>query len=266
MIVKLQKLPKEFSKLRKEPNLLSYKDFQILVLVEKGKIVGSVRLGLSVDNSQEGIVTDLYYQGESLTIGTQGQSLQGWYAQLLKEAESILKKKGVRKIDAYYLDGPGKLEHFYKAGYVPERRTVEILWDLKGLRVKREGESGDIKIKETTKKVELEELFEDSLQPYWIAPRDFSGKTFFVAYDGEKAIGMVDANLEIGVVIRKGYGGEGLGTGLLRRVLDNLKRKGKEKVTTLATSGLDDYDPQIYLYTMNGGKIVREYICLLKDQ
>ncbi|MDO8452454.1 MAG: GNAT family N-acetyltransferase, partial [bacterium] len=134
MIVKLQKLPKEFRKPRSEPNLLVYKDFQILVLEEKGKIVGSVRAGISTHNPENGLTTDLWIS----ELALQDLALQGYYARLLKEAESSLKKLGVKKVDAYYLDGPGKLEHFYKAGYVPERRMVQILWDLKARSTKHE--------------------------------------------------------------------------------------------------------------------------------
>lgn len=261
MIVKLQKLPREFQKERKEPNLLSYKDFQILVSTDNvGHVGGSVRMGISTDKKSDGLITDLW-GGE----------------EMIKAAEKELKKNGVKKVDAYYLDGPGKLSHYHSLGYVPERRTVEIEWDLKKFPIHNFQFPIKFKILIYKKKdmKEIEELFEDSFQPYWVAWKDgvinsykwlrMVNKSWFVAYKDGRAIGCVDSDLEFGVVIRKGFGGEGLGSALLNHALSSLKKKGRKKVTTLATSGLDDYDPQIYLYTMNGGKIIREYINLQKQ-
>ena len=247
-VVKLQKLPEEFLRPRKEKNLLTYKDFQILLALENDEIVGSVRVGSAIDGNS-GLITD--FNGDPL---------------LIDEAEKILKERGIKNVDAYYLDGPGKLEHFYKKGFEPQRRTVEIEWDLKNQNSKVKSQKYKLKFKDGKDRdlEEIEELFKNSFQPYWVAPYDFKGKSFFVVYEGDKAIGMIDEDLEVGVVIRKGYGGEGLGSTLLNHALLNLKKKGKKKASILVTSGLDDYDPQVYLYTMNGGKIVREYINLQK--
>ena len=261
MIVELQKLPKEFQRERKEPNLLTYTDFEILIYTDKtGEFLGSVRTGICVENPPEGLITDLWVDD----TGMQGVPLRGYYARLLKEAESVLRKKGVKKVDAYYLDGPGKLSHYYSCGYIPQRRTVEIEWDLSEGQIVSGIENTEYSIKTPGKLDEIQELFKNSFQPYWVAPHDFRGKKFFIANKENRAIGMVDEDLEVGVVIRKGFGGDGLGSVLLNTALTSLKKKGKKKVSTLATSGLDDYDPQIYLYTMNGGKIVREYVNLQK--
>lgn len=263
MIIKLRKLPKELSRPRKESNLLIYSEFQVLICTdERGDVYGSIRIGISSHNPKHGLITDLWINN----LGMQGVPLQGCYADLLHEAESVLKKKGVTKVDAYYLDGPGKLEHFYNRGYEPQRRTVEISWDLSKIqKSKIKDQNYNLKVKSgTNDKEEIEELFKNSFQPYWVAPQDFTDKTFFIAYKDDQAVGMIDENLETGVVIRKGFGGERLGSILLNQAFANLKKKGKENASTLATSGLDDYDPQIYLYTMNGGKIVREYINLQK--
>lgn len=273
-IILLKKLPKEFSRPHKEPNLLIYTDFQILISVDmKGQVTGSIRTGINVDDSQEGLITDLWVN----ELRMQGVALRGYYARLLKEAESSLRKLGVKKVDAYYLDGPGRLSYYYSCGYVLQRRTVEIEWELSTKNVskastnvvKRKMKNDKVKIKKFREKdkTELVELLLDAHQSYWSPwsktrlPRF---RDVFVAYKGKQAVGMADEGLEIGVVVRKGFGGEGLGSVLLNHVFRALKKKGKKKAITLATSGLDDYDPQIYLYTMNGGKIVREYVNLQK--
>src|SRR3989344_5125957 len=172
-VIFLKKLPKEFQKPRKEPNLLTYRDFQILVAEERKEVFGSVRVGINAGNPQEGLITDL----SVVNVGMQGDALHGWYARLIKEAESVLKKKRVKKVDAYYLDGPGRLIHYYKAGYVPQRRTVEIEWNLekvpnhksqitnkRSLPLRGKYKIANYKKKDTK---ELEELLLDSHQPYW---------------------------------------------------------------------------------------------------
>ena len=108
-------------------------------------------------------------------------------------------------------------------------------------------------------KKQLEELFVDK-----------SYRVFAAFQDGQM-VGLVDAclsepNLVFGVCVRRDFGVRKLGSTLLKASLSYLREQGLKMAKTLATSGLDDYDPQIYLYTLSaGGKMEKEYIDLRKE-
>ncbi len=84
-----------------------------------------------------------------------------------------------------------------------------------------------------------------------------------------KIIGMCDAKLvedslddfsDWGVLMLRDHPGKGFGQILLYSCLNWLKQKGKKTATITTTSGLDDYDPTVYLYVQScGGKIKGEF-------
>lgn len=273
-IVLLKTLPKEFKGVTFEPNLLRYFQHQILLLVNADKIIGSVRVAMAVDKHTSGLVTDLYVESIHKNTGLEDS--------LIEAAENYLKAKAVTRVDAVYLDGPGILPFFYKKDYAPFRRTVRIEWKLDELNINSEKSSiYEIKLQKVPNIKLLSDLILDSFQPYWtnwieektVEDRkkklsdilSHDDNSYYIAFNDGKALGMVDKKLKWGIVIRRDSIGNNLGSYLLNRVLQDLKKQGYKKAVTFSTSGLDDYDPQIYLYTLRcGGKITREYIDLQK--
>lgn len=282
-IVELAKIPEEFRSAREEANLVTYKDFHILVASnDKDEVLGSIRLGRRVNDPNFGLVTDLLVDEES--------DKKNIEISLIHAAEQKLSEMGIKKVDTVALDGIGHVRHFYNEGYKPLRRTVFISWDLTqkiDLEVNPEFE---IKTFEIFDK-ELVDVIVNSLQPYWTVWKEkatkeqqsqrveellrnlFARKDYrvFGALQDKKLVGLVDVrdkapNLVFGVCIRRDFGGRKLGSTLLAQALSYLSKSGFKSVSTVSTSGLDDYDPQIYLYTLSGaGRIEKEYIGLTKD-
>ena len=72
-------------------------------------------------------------------------------------------------------------------------------------------------------------------------------------------------NMVIGVAVDKDFKAKSFGSGLLLKALSFLKENGLKNAITITTSGLDDYDPTVYLYTLSGkGQILSEYTILVK--
>lgn len=92
---------------------------------------------------------------------------------------------------------------------------------------------------------------------------------FAVGRKNGKIIGMCDAKLvddplddcsDWGVLMVRDHPGKGFGQLLLFSCLNWLKQKGKKTALITTTSGLDDYDPTVYLYVQScGGKIKGEF-------
>lgn len=74
-----------------------------------------------------------------------------------------------------------------------------------------------------------------------------------------------DENMIVGVAVSKEFKAKHFGSNLLKKALQFLKDNGLETALTITTSGLDDYDPTVYLYTLSGkGQILAEYSILIK--
>jgi|GEM_PF-791728 len=94
----------------------------------------------------------------------------------------------------------------------------------------------------------------------------------FLAYSGNRLVGMCDAcsrsesdQLDFGVLVLRDFGGKQLGSALLGRALHWLHDHGLASAQVTTTSGLDDYDPTVYLYNLSyGARIVAEYVVLVK--
>lgn len=71
-------------------------------------------------------------------------------------------------------------------------------------------------------------------------------------------------HIEYGVVVRRQSAGAGIGRALLDAALWWLREQGAAEARTTVTSGLDDYDPLVYLYALAGGQIQGEYVNLVK--
>ncbi len=94
-------------------------------------------------------------------------------------------------------------------------------------------------------------------------------QVFFLARDGDgEIVAACDAldrpegdTFEWGMLAEYNYGVKKLGTALVGRALNWLHDRGRDVARIKTTSGLDDYDPTVYLYTVSGGAtIVREYV------
>ena len=97
-------------------------------------------------------------------------------------------------------------------------------------------------------------------------------QTLFAArFDGD-VVGLCDAKAVIdditfdwGLLVRRDYGGRRMGSALLGHALQWLKAQGLNTARIVTTSGLDDYDPTVYLYASSyGGVISAEYLNLVK--
>ena len=100
-------------------------------------------------------------------------------------------------------------------------------------------------------------------------------QTFFLAYEEGELVGICDAKdapegqdtFDLCVLVSRGYGGRQLGSTLLDHALDWLQRRGRATAEFTSTSGLDDYDPLIYLATVSTGAQIRgEFLNLVKTR
>lgn len=100
-------------------------------------------------------------------------------------------------------------------------------------------------------------------------------QTFFLAYKGDELIGLCDAKdapdghdtFDWCVLVTRHEGGKGLGSTLLDHALEWLEARGRHRAEYTSTSGLDDYDPLIYLSTVATGATIRgEFLNLVKNR
>jgi predicted N-acetyltransferase YhbS len=100
-------------------------------------------------------------------------------------------------------------------------------------------------------------------------------QTYFLAYRDGRLVGLCDAKVapageetfEWCVLVAREYGGRQLGSTLFDHALEWLERQGCAHAEYTSTSGLDDYDPLIYLATVAaGGSIRGEFLNLVKTR
>ena len=100
-------------------------------------------------------------------------------------------------------------------------------------------------------------------------------QTFFFAYQDGELIGLCDAKdapegedtFDWCVLVSRHFGGKGLGSTLLDHALAWLHARGRRYAEYTSTSGLDDYDPLIYLSTVATGAQIRgEFLNLVKNR
>lgn len=109
---------------------------------------------------------------------------------------------------------------------------------------------------------------QDSAPAVWVTAR--------LSSDGSnngKLIGLCDARaiqkeneeqILWGVLMEREHPGKGFGQLLLLTALHWLASQGLKTASTIATSGMDDFDPTVYLYTLSGAKIEGEFLNLVK--
>lgn len=100
-------------------------------------------------------------------------------------------------------------------------------------------------------------------------------QTYFLAYQGDTLVGLCDAKDAPGsqdtfdwcVLVSRSFTGKALGSTLLDHALEWLASRGRKTAEYTATSGLDDYDPIIYLSTVvTGAQIRGEFLNLVKNR
>jgi predicted N-acetyltransferase YhbS len=100
-------------------------------------------------------------------------------------------------------------------------------------------------------------------------------QTYFLAYQQGQLVGLCDAKdapegedtFEWCALVAREYGGRGLGSALIGAALEWLQARGRPTAEFTATSGLDDYDPLIYLATVATGAQIRgEFLNLVKNR
>lgn len=100
-------------------------------------------------------------------------------------------------------------------------------------------------------------------------------QTFFLAYKNGELVGLCDAKdtpegedtFDWCVLVTRQDGGKGIGSTLLDSALEWLAQRGHKTAEYTSTSGLDDYDPLIYLSTVVTGAGIRgEFLDLVKTR
>ncbi|MBI3115092.1 MAG: GNAT family N-acetyltransferase [Candidatus Kerfeldbacteria bacterium] len=104
--------------------------------------------------------------------------------------------------------------------------------------------------------------------------REFNAVTpqrMVIARQGRKIIGLCDVkadpeeSMDWGVLISRDVGGRAVGSALLGPALGWLREQGVQTAQVTTTSGLDDYDPVVYLYVLVSGAQIRgEFLVLRK--
>ncbi len=97
-------------------------------------------------------------------------------------------------------------------------------------------------------------------------------QTLFAARIDGEAVALCDAKaaadditFDWGLLVRRDFGGRRIGSALLGHALHWLKAQGLASARIVTTSGLDDYDPTVYLYAAAHGGVIRaEYLNLVK--
>lgn len=92
-----------------------------------------------------------------------------------------------------------------------------------------------------------------------------------IAQNNGHIVGLCDAkadpddSMDWGVLIHRDSHSRQLGSALLKPALDWLRQQGLKTAQMTTTSGLDDYDPTVYLYVLVGGAQMRgEFLVLRK--
>ncbi|HEU5316642.1 MAG TPA: GNAT family N-acetyltransferase [Chloroflexota bacterium] len=100
-------------------------------------------------------------------------------------------------------------------------------------------------------------------------------QTYFLAYQGDALVGLCDAKdapegqdtFDWCVLVSRSFTGKALGSTLLDHALEWFAARGRKTAEYTATSGLDDYDPIIYLSTVvTGAQIRGEFLNLVKNR
>lgn len=100
-------------------------------------------------------------------------------------------------------------------------------------------------------------------------------QTYFLAHRDGRLVGLCDAKaspegqdtFEWCVLVAREFGGRQLGSTLLDHALEWLRQRGRTTAEYTSTSGLDDYDPLIYLSTVAAGAQIRgEFLNLVKNR
>lgn len=269
------KVPHLLDTARDEPDLLLYGPSTIFVASSGKKVLGGVRVAARVDNVAAGIITDLVVQNEDV-----GSSL-------IKHAESHLRGRGITYVNSVVLDGRGLVRYFYREGYEPKRRTVCMVWDLDKLPEPEHNPAFEIVRITKVDTIKVARFIASSYQPYWVfwkeAKNPFKavlerlatesnqkGHAFWAAYYKRKMVGFVDANdsgtFSWGVLLARDHPGKKIGCTLLVTALSWLKEHGITRAKFTVTSGLDDYDPVVYVATLSTGAIIgNEYVVLQKE-
>ena len=210
-----------------------------------------------------GLLTDLFFEDGSMALPSA----------LIQAGEYLLKKKGAVTFSALAADGRGLIGPFYKAGYKPVRRTVLLRWDLGVLPAIEVNTSLTLKTFDRATP-HISRFIKESYQPYWVPWKgkslDSIGRMvpartrFFAVYQRKQMVGLTEPFF-FGPMMQKGALGRKIGSTMMASALQWLKDQGIKKAQWTTTSGLDDYDPAVYLATLStGAKIEKEYIVLEK--
>jgi RimJ/RimL family protein N-acetyltransferase len=73
-----------------------------------------------------------------------------------------------------------------------------------------------------------------------------------------------DENFDWGILITRNHPGKGVARHMLFTALHWLKSQGAKKALVTTTSGMDDFDPTVYLYTLSGATILGEFLNCVK--
>ncbi len=301
-IVQSNELPQELTHVHREPNLLWYGPSTLLVAKEGEVTLGVIRTALrehptvrhgfiaDLMVSRAGVAEALIAEAERLlfaqditkidAVVVDGQNLT---APFLKEGYWVSRKTVVIEWDlskiprAEIIPGvtfeltatpdPEELTDFIIRSYQPYWRwwkddAFDRIWE----RIDYPAQEPDAVEQETlranrSKIIEMLKVFNKT-----------TPQRMVIARKGGRIIGMCDAtavkddeNLDWGVLMTRDHPGKGFGKALLVPALEWLKSQGLTHASVTTTSGLDDFDPTVYLYAEScGGVIKGEFLNLVK--
>ncbi len=156
-----------------------------------------------------------------------------------------------------------ELEDFILDSYQPYWRFwKEYKQDMRWIRVEygedEEAPESDEIREEMRRRVRerLDEFDRDEDQVFFLARRDGELIAVCDALDSDRG-----DTFEWGMMAEYDYGVKNLGSALVGRALNWLHDRGHETARIKTTSGLDDFDPTVYLYTAaNNAQILGEYV------
>ena len=287
-----------------ERNQLAYRDSTILTARIDGAIVGAVRTAFREDVRQHGLITDLQVGVESPALSgalidaaethlvergvtkidalmPDGLGLamlledRGYWASrksvvmrfdLADEVAVSPSPDGIEIVPARPDDLEGATDLVLESYQPYWRWWREPRVDRRWGRI--DYPADDRVMDSPTREAEIRTRVESRLM------RIIQGPTsrLFLARSSSRFVGLCDAragaggdHLDFGVLLRRDSGGRGLGSALLSRALEWLRASGEPFARVTTTSGLDDYDPTVYLYNLAFGAVIEaEYVDFVK--
>lgn len=302
--IEAAEIPESLARPRREANLLWYEPSQVLAATAEGGTVGAVRISRRVDHSDHGLITDLIAEepyrsrglaqalietaeaelkarevnmveavvidGQELTFPFQNRGyipfrktvVLQWDLTRLKEFQAVpgLDIEVAKNIDSQ------EVAEFIFSSYQPYWQW----WKETG----EEAPIGRAEYPVSDPPTTLYKVKQRNWGRVIGALKRFNAdvpQRMVIARKDGNIVGLCDAkadpddSMDWGVLISRDVGGRAIGSALLGPALGWLRDQRLKSAQVTTTSGLDDYDPTVYLYVLSGGATIRgEFLVLRK--